>query len=177
MMTSSNGNIFRVTSPLCGEFTGNRWIPLTKASDAELWCFLWSAPWIDGWVNNREDGDLRRHHAWRNDWVNNGDTGDLRRHRAHYDVTVMAWWHHGISVLLALGAGNLMICGLPSQRELIWSFDDFPVFYIFPFPVFFLNRQRRRFPVEYYAHILQALPQLSHGDTCQIYMRFTWCNM
>ena len=27
MMTSSNGNIFRVTGPLCGEFTGNRWIP------------------------------------------------------------------------------------------------------------------------------------------------------
>ena len=44
MMTSSNGNIFRVTGPLCGEFTGHRWIPLTKASVAELWCFLWSAP-------------------------------------------------------------------------------------------------------------------------------------
>ena len=44
MMTSSNGSIFRVTGPLCGEFTGHRWIPLTKASDAELWCFLWSAP-------------------------------------------------------------------------------------------------------------------------------------
>ena len=44
MMTSSNGNIFRVTGPLCGEFTGHRWIPLTKASDAELCCFLWSAP-------------------------------------------------------------------------------------------------------------------------------------
>ena len=43
MMTSSNGNIFRVTGPLCGEFTGPRWIPHTKASDAELWCFLWSA--------------------------------------------------------------------------------------------------------------------------------------
>ena len=27
MMTSSNGNIFRVTGPLCGEFTGPRWIP------------------------------------------------------------------------------------------------------------------------------------------------------
>ena len=38
MMTSSNGNIFRVTGPLCGEFTGHRWIPRTKASDAELWC-------------------------------------------------------------------------------------------------------------------------------------------
>ena len=44
MMTSSNGNIFRVTGPLCGEFTGPRWIPHTKASDAELWCLLWSAP-------------------------------------------------------------------------------------------------------------------------------------
>ena len=32
--------IFRVTSPLCGEFTGHRWIPLKKPSDAELWCFL-----------------------------------------------------------------------------------------------------------------------------------------
>ena len=35
-----------------------------------LWCFLWSAPWINGWVNNRE-------------------AGDLRRHRAHYGVIVM----------------------------------------------------------------------------------------
>ena len=44
MMTSSNGNIFRVTGSLCGEFTGLRWFPRTKASDAKLWCFLWSAP-------------------------------------------------------------------------------------------------------------------------------------
>ena len=42
MMTSSNGSIFRATGPLCGEFTGPRWIPRTKASDAALWCFLWS---------------------------------------------------------------------------------------------------------------------------------------
>ena len=44
MVTSSNGNIFRVTSPLSAGSTGRRWIPLTKAIDAELWCFLWSAP-------------------------------------------------------------------------------------------------------------------------------------
>ena len=37
MMTSSNGNTFRVTGLLCGEF-------LTNTSDVELWCFLWSAP-------------------------------------------------------------------------------------------------------------------------------------
>ena len=35
--------ILRVTGHLCGEFTGPRWIPHTKASDAELSCFLWSA--------------------------------------------------------------------------------------------------------------------------------------
>ena len=44
MTMSSNGNIFCVTGPLCREFTSHRWIPLTKGSDAELWCFLWSAP-------------------------------------------------------------------------------------------------------------------------------------
>ena len=27
--------------------------------------------------------------AWTNGWANNQDAGDLRRHRAHYDVTVM----------------------------------------------------------------------------------------
>ena len=36
MMTSSNGNILRVTGPLCLEFPGHRWIPLTKANNAEL---------------------------------------------------------------------------------------------------------------------------------------------
>ena len=44
MSTSSNENILRITGLLCGEFTYQRWIPRTKASDAELWCFLWSAP-------------------------------------------------------------------------------------------------------------------------------------
>ena len=70
MMTSSNGNIFRITGPLCGEFASHLWIPRTKASDVELWCFLWSAPWINGRVNN-------------------GEAGDLRRHCAHYYVTLM----------------------------------------------------------------------------------------
>ena len=42
MMTSSNGNILRVTGHLCGEFTGPRWIPRTEASDAELWWFFFN---------------------------------------------------------------------------------------------------------------------------------------
>ena len=40
MMTSSNENVFHVTGPLCGEFTGPRWIPRTKASDAEFDVFF-----------------------------------------------------------------------------------------------------------------------------------------
>ena len=28
---------------LVRETTGHQWIPITKASDTELWCFLWSA--------------------------------------------------------------------------------------------------------------------------------------
>ena len=58
----------------------SRWIPHTKASDAELWCFSLINVWINGWVNNRE-------------------AGDLRRYRAHYDVIVkMPWcllWRRG----------------------------------------------------------------------------------
>ena len=85
MMTSSNWNIFRITGPLCGAFTGHRWIPFTKASDAEIWCFLWSAPWINDWVSNRE-------------------AGDLRRHRAHYDVMLMCYsvGRYRISLMLDL---------------------------------------------------------------------------
>ena len=80
MMTSSNGNIFRVTGPLCGEFTGPGEFlaqrPVTRSFDVSLIC------------------------ARINDWANNREAGDLRRHRGHYDVNVMfnnlpvefIWW-------------------------------------------------------------------------------------
>ena len=58
MMTSPNGSIFRVTGPLSGESTGPRWIPRTKASDRAL-MFSLICTWINGWINNREAGDLR----------------------------------------------------------------------------------------------------------------------
>ena len=44
MMTSASGNFCCVTGLLWGETTGHRWIPLTKANDADLWCFFWSTP-------------------------------------------------------------------------------------------------------------------------------------
>ena len=67
MMTSSNGDIFRVTGHLCGEVTGEFPIqrPVRRSFDGFFICL-----WINGWVNNCE-------------------VGDLRRHRVHYDVVVM----------------------------------------------------------------------------------------
>ena len=61
MMTSSNGNNCRVTGPLCGapvtgEFPSQR--PVTQSFDIVFHLRL-----INGSVNNREAGDLRRHHA------------------------------------------------------------------------------------------------------------------
>ena len=40
MMTSSNGNIFRVTGPLCGEFTGHRGIPAQRPVTRSFDVFL-----------------------------------------------------------------------------------------------------------------------------------------
>ena len=69
MMTSSNGNIFRVTGHLCRIYRST-----VNSPHKGQWCgsliFSLKYAWIDGWVNSREAGDLRRHHA-------------------HYDVTVM----------------------------------------------------------------------------------------
>ena len=85
MMTSSNGNMFRVTGHLCGKFTGPRWIPRTKASDADLSLIC---VWINGWVNDRE-------------------AGDLRCYRAYYGVIVMWWGGMASSRLVAMRTGFL----------------------------------------------------------------------
>ena len=76
MMTSSNGNIFCVTDPLCGEFPG----PGEFTGPGE---FPTQRP-----VTRSFDDffDLRL-----NKRLNNLEAGDLRRHRCHYDVIVMLY--------------------------------------------------------------------------------------
>ena len=44
MMMSSFGNVFHVSGPLWGESTVHWWIPLTKASSADLWWILSYTP-------------------------------------------------------------------------------------------------------------------------------------
>ena len=68
MIKSWNGNIFHITGPLSGEFTGHWWILLTKASKALIFSLIY---------------------VWRNGCASNRHAGDLRCHCAHYDFTVM----------------------------------------------------------------------------------------
>ena len=106
MMTSSNGNIFRVTGPLCGEFNGHRWIPLTRASDVELWFYLrleyTSSKQSQGWCFEMSSRSLWRHSSV---WSNSIETEQLRKnykyscsHRIDnnnsYTLDMFPWWHH-----------------------------------------------------------------------------------
>ena len=105
-MTSSNGNIFRVTGPLRGEFTGPVNSPHRGQWRGAL-MFSLICVWIKGWVNNRE-------------------AGDLRRHRGHYDVTVMCYrcnlFSHWLKTCSAIDKkrtenlkSTVMICLIPPQ--------------------------------------------------------------
>ena len=122
MMTSSNGNIFRVTGPLWGESTGHRWIPLTKASDAELWCFRWSAP------EQIVEQTLETPVIW--DAVTLIMTSlkwnYLEQYRLQRICELSTWKRHDmetLSIVLVLLEGNPpVITGLPSQsgNEMKW---------------------------------------------------------
>ena len=65
MMTSSNGNNFRITGHLCGGIY--RWSEFPSQS-------RWRGALMFSLICS---------------WVNKQDVGDLGRHHAHYDVTVM----------------------------------------------------------------------------------------
>ena len=77
--------------------------------------FLWTAPWINGWVNNRE-------------------AGDLRCYRAHFDVIVMKYLivkavpgvhllnslsHICVSKLTIIGSDNGLWTG--RRKAVIWT--------------------------------------------------------
>ena len=126
-MTSSNVNILRVTDLLYGEFIDQRWIPHTKARDAELY--------------NEDAGDLRCHRAHHDVIVMNGwiwqtqKTMWIASARRQCDIQLLSaesfrsWWRHQMetfSALLVICAGNSPVPGeFPSQRPVIRSFGFF----------------------------------------------------
>ena len=118
MMVSSKGNTLHVTCHLWGECTGHRWIPLTKASDTELWCLLWFAP------EQTIEQTMETPVIW--------------YAITHYDVTVIAWLfissicqNNARICLMLLGLGNygifiellLLLSKLLNVELLIWSYS------------------------------------------------------
>ena len=97
MMTSSNGNIFRLTGPLCREFTGHRCIPLTKASDTELWCLF------DLRLNKRSSRQLRR--RW-------------------FEMPLRSLWRHCIVAYNHRRASVIVILPLVVLLVKKWWFND-----------------------------------------------------
>ena len=75
---------FRVTGHLCGEFTVTGEFPEQRPMTQSLVFFSLIYAWINGWVNNRE-------------------AGDLRHHRTHYDVI-------GISFTFFTSAAQQKFC-------------------------------------------------------------------
>ena len=45
--------------------------------------------------------------AWLNGWVNNREAGDMRRHRAHYDVTAMSPIRGPVTLVFVIGLNRL----------------------------------------------------------------------
>ena len=90
------------------DISGARW----RKHFPRYWLFARGIPWSP--VNSPHKGQWRAALmlslicAWTNSWVNNRDAGDLRHHHAHYDVTVMVLnrrvrhrWCPGLSQLQA----------------------------------------------------------------------------
>ena len=98
MMTSSNGNIFRVTGPLCGEFP----VPVNFPHKGQ-----WRGALMFSLIC-----------VWINDWVNNREAGDLRRHRGHYDVSVILYVTNILSVHMV---GSLGLLGSPVHQQPSYS--------------------------------------------------------
>ena len=97
--------ICAVNSPVPGEFTAQR--PVTRSFDVSL-------------IYARING-----------WVNNGETGDLRRHRAHYDVIVMGFNYSSMYNFNGSTSTNIfLIFNLDASEFLstcchsLWSHND-----------------------------------------------------
>ena len=115
MITLSNEKTFRVTGPLCGEFTSHRWIPHPHKGQ---WRGALMAPLMC---------------IWTNEWANNRDVGDLRHHHVHYDVTEMWIYVHircgckynswPVMVTAYIDRGHIFSCGTAGnlQDRLLYS--------------------------------------------------------
>ena len=66
-------------------------------------------------------------YVWIDGWVNNGEAGDLRRHRAHYDVTVLKWRYASTRPSFQ----SLQCCLASRAVPHNWYFSRFDVYNIY----------------------------------------------
>ena len=114
-----NGNIFDVTGPLGGEFTGHRWIPNHKSQ----WCgalkFSLICAWTNGWVTNRNAGDLRRHRdANRPVSQMRAPSGACREPAGSYDKTTRA------AICFEHKTQYLLICAPYTRIVVFWHISN-----------------------------------------------------
>ena len=93
MMTSSNGNNFRITGHLCG----NSPVPGEFLHKGQ-----WRGALMFSLICTRISG-----------WVTNGEAGDLRRYRDHYDVIVMG------SDFVCMESSRISISGPPQYKDVV----------------------------------------------------------
>ena len=136
MITSSNGNIFRVTGPLCGEFTGHRWIPNTKSQwrGTLMFFFFFICAWIKVWVNNREAGDLRRQSRsfWRHCvWETRPCTVSASTVITKFGSEFVRDWHWKSEMMTSWNRNAFDVTGQIRQRSYKGSvIRCFDVFYV-----------------------------------------------
>ena len=89
-------------SPVTGEFPAKG--PVTRSNDVFL---------IRAWING---------------WVNNGEAGDLRRHGTHYDVIVMVGDYkierHFINMRTYQQATHTSLFGIITNQAMVEYYDD-----------------------------------------------------
>ena len=106
MMTSSNGNIFRVTGPLCGN------PPVNSPHKGQ-----WHGTLMFSLISARTNGR-----------ANNRDAGDLRRNRVHHNVTVM--WQNLHIMHPITNSHSFVMCWFVA---IIWPVLSRSMWFIYPY--------------------------------------------
>ena len=174
MMTSSNGNIFRVIGSLWGEqpvtsgFPSQR--PVMRTFDISLIC-----TWTNGWANYKDAGELRRHCAYHDitvmelqifnyitgyqPWLPRNMPNRIFRNHLLNNQLIVAKWHHNHICITWLQCVNQLIVAKRHHMHMCWCVMMDPserfVLYILLYQLCHLS-----YPHSLYIPLLTAMPPL-----------------
>ena len=144
---------FHITGLLCGEFTGHWWIPRTKASDEELWCFF------DLRLNKRLSKQLW---GW---WFLLYIFYFIKRYFLRGSSRPGMCIHYTFGPTIRMPTMNLVIfVAINCDNTIFWPFMS---------SVWSCNEH---VTIEYHIYIWQVSQQISCSENFQILMWFDGCN-